>query len=86
MENKFSRSKRYYICWGFIFFKISFPKDYPKSSPKINFITPIYHLNICSLEGTNSNETFGYIRENTINFYNPPSSPIEILKKLYAIF
>ena len=71
---------------GLFFLKISFPKDFPNSSPQINFITPIYHLNVCPIKGTNSKETLGLLKENTIKFWNPSSTVKEIITKLYTIF
>ena len=71
---------------GLFFLKISFPKDYPKSSPQIHFITPIYHLNVRSTKDPNSKEPLGYIKDKTINFWRPSSTAKEILTKLYAIF
>ena len=71
---------------GLFFLKISFPKNYPNSAPLVNFLTPIYHLNVRSISETNSKEPLGYIKDNTINFWKPSSTAKEILTKLYAIF
>ena len=69
---------------GLFFLKISFTIDYPNSAPKVNFLTPIYHLR--SIIDTNSKEPLGYIKNNTINFWKKSSTAKEILTKLYAIF
>ena len=71
---------------GLFFLKLSFPKDYPNNPPQINFLTPIYHLNVCPIKGTKLKETLGYIKENIIIFSKSNLTVKEILTKLYAIF
>ena len=71
---------------GLFFLKITFPKDFPNSPPQINFQTPIYHLNVRSVQDPNSKETLGCIKENTIKFWEPSSTVKQIITKLYAIF
>ena len=70
---------------GLFFLKIVFPDDYPNNSPRINFLTPIYHLNVCPIKDRNQIETLGYISENVINF-KPPIRAKEVITKLFAIF
>ena len=73
---------------GLFFLKIVFPNDYPNSTPKINFLTPIYHLNVFPLKNNNKNqiETLGKINERVINFGQPPIRAKEVITKLFAIF
>ena len=71
---------------GLFFLKLSFPKDYPNNPPQINFLTPIYHLNVCPIKGTKLKETLGHVKENIIIFSKYNLTVKEILTKLYAIF
>ena len=70
-------------CGGLFYLEITFPNDYPETSPKIRFLTPIYHLNVNSSSNACG---IGAIRPNFINSWNPSSSIREILIKLYTIF
>ena len=77
---------------GLFFLKIVFPNDYPNSLPIINFLTPIYHLNVCPIKYTNdknnnnSFETLGYINAKFVNNIKPPIRAKEIITKLFALF
>ena len=77
---------------GIFFIKISFPKDFPKNPPQINFITPIYHLNVCPFKNKINHieishiETLGYLRENFNGKWNDKITVREMLTKLYSIF
>ena len=70
-------------CGGLFYLEITFPNDYPETSPKIRFLTPIYHLNVNSSSNACG---IGAIRPNFINCWNPSSSVREILIKLFTIF
>ena len=76
---------------GIFFLKLSFPSDYPEHSPQINFLTPIYHLNVCPIKSSNSMDILGYVHEIFINYIKPENGEQktgvkELLTKLYAIF
>jgi ubiquitin-protein ligase len=79
---------------GIFFLKLMFPNDYPNNAPQINFLTPIYHLNVCPLKSSSKKETLGNINEKFINYKKQKIDEEgkdnvkvkEILTKLYAIF
>ena len=64
---------------GIFFIKVSFPGDYPKSAPRIYFLTPIYHMNVSSYDGRVS---VNYIEQD----WKETTSVRQILTKLYSIF
>ena len=66
---------------GFFYLKILFPENYPESGPKIYFLTPIYHLNVCPKK-----DNLGYVNINIKKFLEPETTVREILTKLYAVF
>lgn len=71
---------------GLFFLNIIFPPDYPKSKPKIKFLTPIYHPNVCPIKTINSQESLGYISDCFLNYWNNSTTAREIITKLYYIF
>lgn len=70
---------------GLFFVRIEFPEDYPKSAPRINFITPIYHLQVWPYK-SKSADTLGHVNKKALYYWKPDSSAREIITKLYAIF
>ena len=50
--------------YGLFILKLIFPEDYPNKGPIINFLTPIYHINVCS-----SKIDLGRVSFNTINYW-----------------
>ena len=69
---------------GLFFAEIIFPQDYPNNPPSINFLMPIYHINVNS--NKNSNEPLGKVYPNFIKNWKSSITLREILIKLYAIF
>ena len=70
---------------GFFYFKILFPREYPKRSPKIIFLTPIYHVNINHINQPDC--PLGQIYVSFLNFWNEKYIIKQILIKLYtAVF
>ena len=69
---------------GVFMFYLIFPKNYPKKSPEIQFITPIYHPNV-NIHGSD-NEALGNFNYSDINSWNPTYSIKKLLIDLYTIF
>ena len=63
---------------GIFFIKVEFPKDYPNSAPRINFLTRFYHPNVHFVDG--------YVCVNFLNHWNESTNVREILTKLYSIY
>ena len=77
----FSAAKDSPYKGGMFFVEISFPKDYPNKAPQINFITPIYHPNVCPYISS-----LGFVCPNFIKNWNPSITAQNILTKLFALF
>ncbi len=66
---------------GMFFLELKFPKDYPNNPPQINFLTPIFHPNVCPYKNS-----LGLVCHNFIKNWNPSYTVGFILTKLYALF
>ena len=72
---------------GLFFLKIHFPDNYPDSAPEINFITPIYHININPRIPTSSeSEPLGHVCISTLNWWKPIYNMREVLTNIFALF
>lgn len=55
---------------GLFYLKVTFPKDYPKKKPEVQFLTPIYHINVKHLPSRpGDNEGLGHVCISTINYW-----------------
>ena len=68
---------------GLFDIKIFFPNNYPNSPPEIFFVTPIYHINVCS---EYSNRYLGKPILRTISCWKPSFNIKKVLIDLYSIF
>ena len=66
---------------GMFIFELIFPKDYTNNPPQINFLTPIYHPNVCPYKNS-----LGSVCPNFIKYWDPSTTPRNLLVKLYSIF
>ena len=66
---------------GMFYLELKFPKDYPNNPPQINFLTPIFHPNVCPYKNS-----LGLVCHNFIKNWNPSYTVGFILTKLYALF
>ena len=66
---------------GMFWLELIFPKDYPNNPPQINFLTPIFHPNVCPYKNS-----LGLVCHNFIKNWNPSYTVGFILTKLYALF
>ena len=66
---------------GMFWFELIFPKDYPNNPPQINFLSPIFHPNVCPYKNS-----LGLVCHNFIKNWNPSYTVGFILTKLYALF
>ena len=67
---------------GIFTIKLTFPKDYPSSPPELRFLTPIYHLNVNSVKGSN----LGVVKLPIFEYWTPSNTIRELLTKLFTIF
>ena len=66
---------------GMFYLELKFPKDYPNNPPQINFLSPIFHPNVCPYKNS-----LGLVCHNFIKNWNPSYTVGFILTKLYALF
>ena len=69
---------------GLFYIEIIFSEEFPNKSPKIIFLTPIYHLNVNP--NKNEKEPLGLLNSKYLNLWKPSYKVTEFLTKLYAIF
>ena len=69
--------------FGLFILKLIFPEDYPNTRPEVYFLTPIYHLNVNSI---NISEPLGSISSCFFDWWTPNSTIRELLSKLFLIF
>ena len=69
--------------FGLFILKLIFPEDYPNTRPEVYFLTPIYHLNVNSI---NISEPLGSISSCFFDWWTPNSTVKELLSKLFLIF
>jgi ubiquitin-protein ligase len=67
---------------GLFYMKLTFPKNYPFSPPEIRFLTPIYHLNVNSVKGSN----LGVVKLPIFEYWTPSNTIRELITKLFTIF
>ena len=68
---------------GLFNLKIKFPKDFPLHAPSINFMNPIYHVNVNSDPEAGP---LGFVGFDTLYNWKKETGIREILIKLYALF
>ena len=66
---------------GMFYLELKFPKDYPNNPPQINFLSPIFHPNVCPYKNS-----LGLVCHNFIKNWNPSYTVGFIFTKLYALF
>ena len=74
---------------GLFILNVSFPDNYPNEPPEVNFLTPIYHLNINPKASKNEENKFnklGYISISSLTWWNPKYKIKEILYNIYSLF
>ena len=69
---------------GLFYIEIIFPEEFPNKSPKIIFLTPIYHLNVNP--NNVENKPLGLLNTEYLNIWKPSNKVSEFLTKLYTIF
>ena len=83
----FSGAKETPYDKGLFFLEAHFPSDYPNSPPEINFITPIYHMNVNPCAPKNpGEESLGHVCISTLNWWNPQYKIREVLLNIYSLF
>ena len=72
---------------GLFFIKVKFPNDYPLKPPEINFITPIYHLNVNPRAPRSSEDLpLGYISLSCLSWWKPEYKIRDVLVSVFALF
>ena len=68
---------------GLFNLKIKFPKDFPLNAPSINFVTPIYHVNVNSDPEAGP---LGFVGFDTLYNWKKETGVKEVFLKLCALF
>ena len=69
---------------GLFHLKIIFPDDYPNTKPEIDFLTPIYHLNVKFFAG--GSQPLGHICVSTLNDWKKEYKINKVLPELFFLF
>ena len=69
---------------GLFRLKILFPDDYPNTKPEIDFLTPIYHLNVKYF--TSGSQPLGHICVNHLNEWKKEYTIRMVLPELFTLF
>ena len=72
---------------GCFILRAHFPDDYPNKPPEVNFITPIYHVNVKpTAPKSKGEESLGHICISTLNWWQPQYRMREVLLNIYSLF
>ena len=72
---------------GLFFLRVIFPENYPNSAPDVNFITPIYHINVNPRKAKFAGaEKLGHVCISTLNWWKPEYKMREVLTNIFALF
>ncbi len=72
---------------GLFRLNINFTNKYPYEAPQVNFVTPIYHLNVNPRAPKDTNSLpLGFADISTLLWWKPEYRMKEILKNIYSLF
>ena len=72
---------------GLFYVKVLFPDNYPNGKPEVQFITPIYHVNVNHVQQYGSEiDPLGHVCISTINNWKPTFNMRQVFIDIFALF
>ena len=72
---------------GLFYVKVLFPDNYPNGKPEVQFITPIYHVNVNHVQQYGAEiDPLGHVCISTINYWKPTFNMRQVFIDIFALF
>ena len=72
---------------GLFYVKVLFPDNYPNGKPEVQFITPIYHVNVNHVQQYGAEiDPLGHVCISTINNWKPTFNMRQVFIDIFALF
>ena len=72
---------------GLFYLKVIFPTDYPQSKPEVRFVTPIYHVNVNTVQKYGEEiDPLGHVCISTLNKWKPNLTMKQVFVDIFALF
>ena len=72
---------------GLFYVRVLFPDNYPEGKPEVQFITPIYHVNVNHVQNYGKDiDPLGHVCISTINKWKPVFNMRQVFVDIFALF